>query len=330
MTGTLIDCREFLGPGWQDSREISIYSVVNGVISRSQDLVLHSSGFYVIGERLVSTWGLNNTHTSPRITPALLPHQHPTTTISINPLTPSPIFKVHVRRTQRCQLPYLAPGWRALAPQHHTVMEVTRSLLSSAVSPVTCVLGFKVLGAADSSNFSLASRVRSFCWMGTLSGAVTVSADNLNLDVLELIFCFLSGNDLPSVALVIVPWKELSKAIRFDITQNKTDEGIWIGEVSFCLSIVVAVRTSRGAQGGSYMLMHGLWYWQTHSDAWSAHGYWRPREGYWHMNCLELLLDLKNVSPCMRKQKAKLTVMATTADWMRNFHWNWDTSGLGL
>ena len=29
-----------------------------------------------------------------------------------------------------------------------------------------------------------------------------VSADNLNLDVLELIFCFLSGNDLPSVALV--------------------------------------------------------------------------------------------------------------------------------
>lgn len=29
-----------------------------------------------------------------------------------------------------------------------------------------------------------------------------VSADNLNLDVLELIFAFLSGNDLPSVALV--------------------------------------------------------------------------------------------------------------------------------
>ena len=29
-----------------------------------------------------------------------------------------------------------------------------------------------------------------------------VSADNLNLDVLELIFSFLSGNDLPSVALV--------------------------------------------------------------------------------------------------------------------------------
>ena len=29
-----------------------------------------------------------------------------------------------------------------------------------------------------------------------------VSADNLNLDVLEDIFSFLSGNDLPSVALV--------------------------------------------------------------------------------------------------------------------------------
>jgi len=29
-----------------------------------------------------------------------------------------------------------------------------------------------------------------------------VSADNLNLDVLELIFAFLSGNDLPSVASV--------------------------------------------------------------------------------------------------------------------------------
>lgn len=29
-----------------------------------------------------------------------------------------------------------------------------------------------------------------------------VSADNLNLDVLELIFAFISGNDLPSVASV--------------------------------------------------------------------------------------------------------------------------------
>jgi len=29
-----------------------------------------------------------------------------------------------------------------------------------------------------------------------------VSADNLNYDVLELIFAFLSSNDLPSVALV--------------------------------------------------------------------------------------------------------------------------------
>jgi len=29
-----------------------------------------------------------------------------------------------------------------------------------------------------------------------------VSADNLNLDVLEVICSFLSGNDLPSVALV--------------------------------------------------------------------------------------------------------------------------------
>ncbi len=29
-----------------------------------------------------------------------------------------------------------------------------------------------------------------------------VTADNLNLDVLELVFSHLSGNDLPSVALV--------------------------------------------------------------------------------------------------------------------------------
>ena len=53
-----------------------------------------------------------------------------------------------------------------------------------------------------------------------------VSADNLNLDVLELIFAFLSGNDLPSVASVsrsflagVVP--RLYQTIWFRLRQAK-------------------------------------------------------------------------------------------------------------
>ena len=53
-----------------------------------------------------------------------------------------------------------------------------------------------------------------------------VSADNLNLDVLELVFCFLSGNDLPSVALVsksflagVIP--RLYSTISYQIRQAK-------------------------------------------------------------------------------------------------------------
>jgi hypothetical protein len=53
-----------------------------------------------------------------------------------------------------------------------------------------------------------------------------VSADNLNLDVLEVIFCFLSGNDLPAAALVsrsflaaVVP--RLYDSISFSIRQMK-------------------------------------------------------------------------------------------------------------
>ena len=57
-----------------------------------------------------------------------------------------------------------------------------------------------------------------------------VSADNLNLDVLELIFAFLSGNDLPSVASVsrsflagVIPrlyrriWVVLKQAKGYDV-----------------------------------------------------------------------------------------------------------------
>lgn len=53
-----------------------------------------------------------------------------------------------------------------------------------------------------------------------------VSADNLNLDVLELIFLHLSGNDLPAVALVsrsffagVIP--RLYRTIPFRIHQAK-------------------------------------------------------------------------------------------------------------
>ena len=53
-----------------------------------------------------------------------------------------------------------------------------------------------------------------------------VSADNLNLDVLELIFAFLSGNDLPSVASVsrsflagVIP--RLYQTISYRIRQGK-------------------------------------------------------------------------------------------------------------
>lgn len=53
-----------------------------------------------------------------------------------------------------------------------------------------------------------------------------VSADNLNLDVLELIFSFLSGNDLPSVASVsksflagVIP--RLYQTISYRLRQGK-------------------------------------------------------------------------------------------------------------
>ena len=60
-----------------------------------------------------------------------------------------------------------------------------------------------------------------------------VSADNLNLDVLELIFAFLSGNDLPSVASVsrsflagVIPrlyrriWFLLRQAKGYDVSHD--------------------------------------------------------------------------------------------------------------
>jgi hypothetical protein len=41
-----------------------------------------------------------------------------------------------------------------------------------------------------------------FLWRVTQASIAMVSADNLNLDVLELIFAHLAGKDLASVALV--------------------------------------------------------------------------------------------------------------------------------
>ena len=72
-----------------------------------------------------------------------------------------------------------------------------------------------------------------------------VSADNLNLDVLELIFAFLSGNDLPSVASVsrsflagVIPrlyrriWFLLKQAKGYDVSCCAT-----MNPTSLCLKL---------------------------------------------------------------------------------------------
>ena len=85
-----------------------------------------------------------------------------------------------------------------------------------------------------------------------------VSADNLNLDVLELIFAFLSGNDLPSVASVsrsflagVIPrlyqtiWFRVRQAKGYDVvsccaattpTSLRLKLNLWEGQnnIAFC------------------------------------------------------------------------------------------------
>lgn len=106
-----------------------------------------------------------------------------------------------------------------------------------AQTQLLSILGIAILPSSST------SKVKS--WHGLLwSLLAMVSADNLNLDVLELIFEFLSGNDLPSVAQVsrsflagVVP--RLYRNVSYGLRQSKAYTTVRRVITTACLALII-------------------------------------------------------------------------------------------